>query len=73
MIGVGISAGLSGAKRARSIQDPLPALDLDWATNRSLPASYGPTPSFSRASTGTYFDGQGILKSAAVNGPEDEA
>ena len=69
MIGVGLSAGLSGSRRARTVQDPLPALDLDWATNRSLPASYGPTPSFSRASTGTYFDGQGILKSAAVNGP----
>lgn len=69
MIGVGLSAGLSGSRRARTVQDPLPALDLDWATNRSLPASYGPTPTFTRASTGTYFDGQGILKSAAVNGP----
>lgn len=69
MIGVGLSAGLSGSRRARAVQDPLPALDLDWATNRSLPASYGPTPTFTRASTGTYFDGQGILKSAAVNGP----
>lgn len=69
MIGVGLSAGLSGSRRARTVQDPLPALDLDWATNRSLPASYGPTPTFTRASTGTYFDGQGILKTAAVNGP----
>ena len=69
MIGVGISAGLSGAKRARSIQDPLPALDLDWATDRSLPAAYGPTPSFSRASTGTYFTSSGVLTTAAINGP----
>ena len=69
MIGVGISAGLTGAKRARSIQDPLPALDLDWATDRSLPAAYGPTPSFSRASTGTYFTSSGVLSSAAVNAP----
>ena len=69
MIGVGISAGLTGAKRARSIQDPLPALDLDWATNRSLPASYGPTPSFSRASTATYFTSSGVLTSAAINAP----
>ena len=69
MIGVGISAGLTGAKRARSIQDPLPALDLDWATDRSLPAAYGPTPSFSRASTGTFFNSSGVLTSAAVNGP----
>ena len=69
MIGVGISAGLTGAKRARSIQDPLPALDLDWATDRSLPAAYGPTPSFSRASTGTFFNSSGVLTTAAVNGP----
>jgi len=69
MIGVGISAGLSGAKRTRSIQDPLPALDLDWATDRSLPAAYGPTPSFSRASTGTYFTSSGVLTSAAINAP----
>ena len=69
MIGVGISAGLTGAKRARSIQDPLPALDLDWATDRSLPAAYGPTPSFSRASTGTFFNSSGVLTTSAVNGP----
>jgi hypothetical protein len=69
MIGVGISAGLSGAKRPRSIQDPLPALDLDWATDRSLPAAYGPTPSFSRASTGTYFTSSGVVTTAAVNAP----
>lgn len=69
MIGVGISAGLTGAKRSRSIQDPLPALDLDWATNRSLPAAYGPTPSFSRASTGTFFNSSGVLTTAAVNTP----
>lgn len=60
---------MTGAKRARSIQDPLPALDLDWATDRSLPAAYGPTPSFSRASTGTYFTSSGVLTSAAINGP----
>ena len=69
MIGVGISAGLTGAKRARSIQDPLPALDLDWATDRSLPAAYGPTPSFSRASTGTFFNSSGVLTTAAINAP----
>jgi hypothetical protein len=69
MIGVGISAGLTGAKRARSIQDPLPALDLDWATDRSLPAAYGPTPSFSRASTGTLTNSSGVLTTAAINAP----
>ena len=69
MIGVGISAGLTGAKKARSIQDPLPALDLDWATDRSLPAAYGPTPSFSRASTGTVTNSSGVLTTAAVNAP----
>jgi hypothetical protein len=47
----------------------MPALDLNFAANRSLPADYGPTPSFSRASTGTLFNSSGVLTSAAVNVP----
>jgi hypothetical protein len=47
----------------------MPALDLNFAANRSLPADYGPTPSFSRASTGTFFNSSGVLTSAAVNVP----
>jgi len=69
MIGVGLSAALSGGRKSRVNLDPMPALDLNFAANRSLPADYGPTPSFSRASTGTYFNSSGVLTSAAINGP----
>ena len=69
MIGVGLSATLSGGRKARVNLDPMPALDLNFAANRSLPADYGPTPSFSRASTGTFFNSSGVLTSAAVNVP----
>ncbi len=69
MIGVGLSATLSGGRKARVNLDPMPALDLNFAANRSLPADYGPTPSFSRASTGTLFNSSGVLTSAAVNVP----
>jgi hypothetical protein len=43
------------------------ALDLRFALDKSLTAYRGPTPSFSRASTGSYFDGSGVLRYAAVN------
>ena len=69
MIGVGLSATLAGGRKSRVNLDPMPALDLNFAANRSLPADYGPTPSFSRASTGTYFNSSGVLTSAAVNVP----
>jgi len=69
MIGVGLSATLSGGRKARVNLDPMPALDLNFAANRSLPADYGPTLSFSRASTGTFFNSSGVLTSAAVNAP----
>ena len=43
------------------------ALDLRFALGKSLTAYRGPTPSFSRASTGSYFDGSGVLRYANVN------
>ena len=43
------------------------ALDLRFALDKSLTAYRGPTPSFSRASTGSYFDGSGVLRYAALN------
>lgn len=49
--------------------DPTVVLDLPFATTKSLTATKGPTPSFSRASTGTYFDSNGILQTAAINVP----
>jgi hypothetical protein len=42
-------------------------LDLKFSENLSLTPVVGPTPSFSRASTGTYFDSTGTLKYANVN------
>ena len=69
MIGVGLASTLSGGKRIRTNLDPMPALDLNFAANRSLPADYGPTPSFSRASSGTYFDSSGTLQTVSTNAP----
>jgi hypothetical protein len=42
-----------------------PALGLDFMT----PGTLDPRITFTRASTGTYFDSAGILRSAAVNAP----
>jgi len=44
-----------------------PKLDLRFALDKSLTAYRGPTPSFSRASTGSYFDGSGVLRYASIN------
>lgn len=43
------------------------ALDLKFASTLSLTSSSGITPSFSRASTGSYFDSTGTLRYANVN------
>ena len=65
MIGTGIGLGLSGYR----VNPPgvIPVLDLNFASLKSLVAATGPTPSFSRASTGTYFNSSGVLTSATVN------
>jgi len=44
-------------------------LDLNFSSSLSLTPTVGPTPSYSRASTGTYFNASGVLTSAAVNEP----
>ena len=46
-----------------------PVLDLDFGRMKSLTAVVGPTPSFARASTGTYFNSSGVLTTAAINVP----
>lgn len=46
-----------------------PTLDLLFAADKSLTAYKGSTPSFSRASTGTFFNSSGVLTSAAINTP----
>lgn len=67
MIGTGIGLGLSGFR----VNPPgFPAtLDLDFASRLSLTSTSGITPSFTRASTGTYFNSSGVLTTAAINEP----
>ena len=48
---------------------PSAVLDLNFASLLSLTPSVGPTPSYTRASTGTYFNASGVLTTAAINGP----
>lgn len=47
----------------------VPSLDLNFALFKDLRPRIGPTPSFTRASTGTYFNASGVLTTAAINGP----
>ncbi len=68
MIGTGIGLGLAGY-RLRTSFEAMPSLDLQFADRRMIQAVLGPTPSFSRASTGAFFNSQGVLNSAAINGP----
>lgn len=43
------------------------ALDLQFATDKSLTARRGPTPTFTRASTATFIGSDGLIQSAAIN------
>lgn len=43
------------------------ALDLQFATDKTLTARRGPTPTFTRASTGTFVGSNGLIQSAALN------
>ena len=47
----------------------VPSLDLNFALFKDLRPRIGPTPTFTRASTGTYFNSSGVLTTAAINGP----
>lgn len=65
-----ISLGIGTAvTRGGGLYNPSPQLDLDFASLLSLTPSVGPTPSYTRASTGTYFNSSGVLTTAAINGP----
>lgn len=67
MIGTGIGLGLAGYRINPAGFGALPALDLWFSNFKTLSATTGPTPSFSRASSGTYFDGNGVLQTASTN------
>ena len=43
------------------------SLDLQFATDKSLTARKGPTPTFTRASTATFVGSNGLIQSAAIN------
>jgi hypothetical protein len=43
------------------------SLDLQFATDKSLTARRGPTPTFTRASTATFVGSNGLIQSAAIN------
>ena len=45
------------------------ALDLQFATDKTLTARKGPTPVFTRASTGRFVGSNGLIQSAAINAP----
>jgi hypothetical protein len=42
-------------------------LNLQFATDKSLTARKGPTPTFTRASTATFVGSNGLIQSAAIN------
>ena len=45
------------------------ALDLQFATDKTLTARRGPTPVFTRGSTGRFVGNNGLIQSAAINAP----
>jgi hypothetical protein len=45
------------------------ALDLAFALDKTLTSRKGPTPTFTRGSTGTFVGSNGLIQSAAINGP----
>ena len=45
----------------------IPSLDLQFATDKTLTARKGPTPTFTRASTATFVGSNGLIQSAAIN------
>ncbi len=66
MIGLGIGLGI-GEFRLGSAYGPPPAIDWDFANNRAFGYGIGPTPSFSRASTGYQTNSDGSLTSKAID------
>jgi len=59
---------LSGTGFGSFLGDGL-SLDLAFALDKTLTARRGPTPVFTRASTGTFVGSNGFIQSAAINAP----
>ena len=60
-----LSSSLVGG--SGSINPDALSLDLQFATDKTLTARRGPTPVFTRASTGTFVGSNGLVQSAAIN------
>ena len=45
------------------------SLDLQFAADKTMTARKGPTPVFTRGSTGTFVGSNGLIQSAAINDP----
>jgi len=50
-----------------------PALNLQFATDQSLTARRGATPTFTRASVGTFVGSNGLIQSASINNARFES
>jgi hypothetical protein len=65
MIGTGIGLGLAGYRFNPA--GVLPVLDINFRDFKTFSSTIGPTASFSRASSGTYFYETGVLRTASTN------
>jgi len=65
MIGTGLGLGLAGYRINPA--GVLPVLDINFRDFKTFSSAIGPTASFSRASSGTYFDETGVLRTASTN------
>ena len=52
---------------AGGLNADVPSLDLQFAADKTLTARKGPTPVFTRGSTGTFVGSNGLIQTAAVN------
>jgi len=73
VLGVGLQLGVGQlgvgylGVRGESLDTDGLSLDLQFATDKTLTARKGPTPTFTRASTATFVGSDGLIQSAAVN------
>ena len=63
---IGVHLGIPWQSIASEDQ---PSLDLAFATDKTLTARKGPTPTFTRASTATFVGSNGLIQSAAIDTP----